>query len=551
MAKRFFLTLFLFPLAAVYVYGLENLAQVRVATFNALGDELLGLWILDRFTENILLWKGDLFDGGVFFPNPKSLAFAETLVLPALFYRLVLFIVGQKLVAYHTTIICLFAANFVAMYLFAREFLSKVAAGMSAAVFTFSMVRLAQLSHIQLLPQFFFPLVALFIYRYEHKPELKYVLKAFLCLVGQFYCSIHLGLILAVSLIPYVVIRLWKKVGRKEFVQSLGIGLALFAMLVVPLAYQYYWVSHHYEITRSIGDVRVGGSNEMNYLSAPAGHSYGTLSSKFQRGINQHEKYFFIGFVALFLSIIALVLYWKVRNAEPRFWKRVLVWSTVFIVLMSMGPNGELYKIFYYLFPGMKSIRMPARFGLAYLFVVGMVVGIGFQLVWQRLGNRSMRYVAGVVIFSLFLLENNLPVSFVRIPKELLGVTMHLRDLPQDKAVAHLPLTADYNRFPGDIGNPINNRETVRMYYSLFHGHPVFNGYSGFWPPSYKKMAELERLKGASPHLISSLRRLGVSYVIINKNIADPGAKARWILLAAESNIIYEDESTYLIEVEG
>src|SRR4029079_11549015 len=122
---------------------------------------------------NLIHHPTNLFYGGIFFPNQSTLAFAEGMWIPSVFFGVFRFLFRSEFTSLYATILSFFVLDFLAMYLFVRRIKGELAGVVSAFVFAFSMVRVSQVVHIELLPQFFFPLVALCIYNYEQEGKIK------------------------------------------------------------------------------------------------------------------------------------------------------------------------------------------------------------------------------------------------------------------------------------------------------------------------------------------------------------------------------------------
>ena len=69
--------------------------------------------------------------------------------------------------------------------------------------------------------------------------------------------------------------------------------------------------------------------------------------------------------------------------------------------------------------------------------------------------------------------------------------------------------------FPTSLNIPLVTNAVPFMYFSIWHGLPMINGYSGFTPPSYEPL--MERLRDfPAPATIDLLRSRGVTHVTVN-----------------------------------
>jgi hypothetical protein len=374
------------------------------------------------------------------------------------------------------------------------------------------MVRLAQMSHIQLLAQFWYPLFARFYYDYHQTRRVKYAALAGLMVLGQIYSGIYLGLMLVSVLTVAFYWELRSQNYSREVVTVIaGVGFFV-ALAVLPLALPYYRMSHLLGLVREIDEARQYSAYVWSFLSPPFESNLSFLARAIPWGRFLHEKHLFVGFVA---AGLAGVCAWETFSTRKKsYWARLLFAGLAFSVWMALGPNALLYAVFYYAFPGFKSLRCPARFGMVYLFFVAFAAAWGANHWLSRQKKGQALLLASVVLWLIW--ENHVRISLVEIPPYLKATAEFLSQTGDQTPLAHLPFRTAYRPFPGDQGNPLNNREAVRMYYGLFHSHPIANGYSGFQPPVYNELVSQE---GDSSALFRALRNAGVGMVVLEKTM--------------------------------
>jgi hypothetical protein len=69
--------------------------------------------------------------------------------------------------------------------------------------------------------------------------------------------------------------------------------------------------------------------------------------------------------------------------------------------------------------------------------------------------------------------------------------------------------------FPTSLNISYVNNAVPFMYFSIWHGLPMINGYSGFTPPGYEPLMEGLR-DFPAPATIGLLRSRGVTHVTVN-----------------------------------
>jgi len=493
-----------------FVFQSPSLSTLKTSLFG-LGDDLLVFYLFEQAWANLTHpFSQPLFGATIFYPHASTLAFSEGFWLPAVFYGILRAALGPFL-AFHAIVISFFALNWVAMFYFCRRFMGTIGAVAAGTIFAFSAIRLAQLSHIQLMPQFFFPLLAAAIWDYETHGNPRALYRASLCFVGQVLCSVNLGMLLAVSLVPYFFVRLIRK-ERAPFLKQLMLPALLTGALLAPFAYEYFSVSRTHHIVRPLAEAHIYGAHITHLLAAHPASFWGPITDGLLKAKGQlHEKRLFLGLVALFLVVIG------VRRKGDRFWFWVLLSTFLFVLLMLQGPQARFYNLFYYGFPAFKGMRVPARFGFTYLFLISIVAGFGADKI-------KARWLLAALLF-FFLFENRIPAGYVQIPNELEAVSDVLAKIDPKLPVAH---------FPMDRHHP------VRAYYSLRHGHRIFEGYSGFIPEPQKQLF----LAAPSEEVLFELNGLGVRYAILEKNV-DP----QWDKIFSTREPFWQNERTALFTI--
>lgn len=502
-------------------------------------DELSFVWIFHRLSDNLLHHRDRILDGRILYPETKSLILSETVVLSSLVYRSLFSLFGNKILSYNLTLLLFFLANYYCMYFFCRLFLKPLGACVAGTIFAFSLVRLAHLQHIHVMPQFLFPVCAYSLFMYETKCRIGWVIATAIALSLQFYFSMTLGMILLITLLPYVLLR---SVGyaRRFHLPRLFLGGALFALLTLPLSYSYFKVSHEKGLERSIKEAGVFSANLKSFFVVPKEHPYaGWLVDGIFGGEHgqRQEKNLFVGFAVLLLACLGAGAFWGSRYPPQLAWRSIVFVVFAFVIVLAMGRNAGLYTLFYHAFPGIKGIRTPARFGLSYLFFMALFAGIGIQVLRERLQKRKVYYCLLGLLFGLFVLDNYLPVRFTEIPKRLQSSTWFLSKKIDTRAVFYLPLT--------------DALDALRMYESLDHTHPLVNGYAGFRPETFGEFRDLADgwfLRGKAENK-EELKRKGVRYLVLEKEPLQQMGLIHWLVEARRADqTVFENDEVLILD---
>jgi hypothetical protein len=78
------------------------------------------------------------------------------------------------------------------------------------------------------------------------------------------------------------------------------------------------------------------------------------------------------------------------------------------------------------------------------------------------------------------------------------------------------------------------------MIYSLEHGAPMLNGYSGFFPKPYLELRNFVNAEFPSNGVISRFAELDVEYLIVARNYCAP--EELLAAVADKLDLIFEDE---------
>lgn len=164
---------------------------------------------------------------------------------------------------------------------------------------------------------------------------------------------------------------------------------------------------------------------------------------------------------------------------------------------------------FYNRFPGFMGIRVPSRFAVFVIFSVTILAGYGLKFLLEMLKKKPLRAsVIGILILFLNLEYLSIPqrIRFIPIKDNIPPTYKWLKDRQEDFSLIEIP-------FHDSIG-----RDSVYLYFSLFHGKKLVNGYSGFIPP------EIFYIRGVFKRFPDSfsleiLKSLRVKYVVLHPNI--------------------------------
>ena len=160
--------------------------------------------------------------------------------------------------------------------------------------------------------------------------------------------------------------------------------------------------------------------------------------------------------------------------------------------LMARGPYSLLM-----LLPGYDSIRVPARFAMLAALCLSVVAALSFARLTSRMG-RTPRWILAVAVAGGILVDS----AIGEMPLRALPLRLSsLEALPGRAPVVELPIG-----FGGD--------DLAAMYRGMYHGRPVVNGYSGFFPSSYDVLRLGFALR--DPQMFDALTAFGPVFVVVD-----------------------------------
>ncbi len=280
----------------------------------------------------------------------------------------------------------------------------------------------------------------------------------------------------------------------RERLVALAAGAAVLFVAMIP-AGRAYMAARSVVGERGRAEVADGSATWRNYLAPPEVNAvYGRVFARFM----QPERRLFPGFVAVALALVGL---WPPLSATRLAYGLGLLLAFD----VSLGFNGLIYRALYDYFLPFKALRIPARMGLMTGFSLAVLAGYGATRLVSRLGSQSMRRAVLVTCGVLMLVEYaSTPLEFWTAPRHPPEV---YADLVRDRGDSP---TAVLFEFP--MGAPV---DPAYLYYSTFHWQYLINGYSGFFPPSYARLARAVQ-NFPDQRSMDAIKSHGARYLVIH-----------------------------------
>jgi hypothetical protein len=498
-------------------------------------DVYFNMWRFAWAAHALSTSPSRLFDGNIFYPEPRTLTFSDAMPVES-FVAVPFLRAGAPPVLVHNIMllagIVLSAAG---IFVLAASLTGSSAAGVTAGiVFAFAPYRFDHYMHMELqwtvwVPWAFWALHRALPAFATGTPESlrrgtatgsrKYGALTGLFVALQFMSSIYYGIFLATLLgLTAVLLLLGLRQDRlKKGVVALAIAGALAAVVVAPYATPYL-ETKEYVGMRSEEKVIPFSARPSSYTVATDGnYLYGERSQARGRA----EQRLFPGILPMLLALVGLLL------RPPSDEAIAYLLALVVAFEMSLGLYGYSFTFLYHHVPIFDSLRAPARLGIFVVFFLALLAAYGQAAIETALPRWGRRVLA-ILICGVLLLEYWVaPLRLVPYPNAAPPLYAWLAQQPRG-VVAEFPLPR-VDTLPG--------HEPRYAYMSTFHWMPTVNGYSGYYPPSYlRRIEELRRMPDA--RALAQLRRDAVRYVIIHTALYDSDqADTVLATLSAESQI--------------
>jgi hypothetical protein len=189
------------------------------------------------------------------------------------------------------------------------------------------------------------------------------------------------------------------------------------------------------------------------------------------------------------------------RRMDP--WERGFLLSGAVSFLLSFPL---VYIPLMQVMPGMSGMRVPARFAAFFELTVVWFAARGLDALLSRMGRPTGRRLAlAGLSLAVFLELLPRPLTWVPVAREeeFPEVYRWLAGRDDVRALIELPLRTDAS-------------ETAYMYYSTLHWKPIANGFSGFIPPSYDRIAGRLRSFLPDTEAVDLLAREGITHVVVH-----------------------------------
>jgi len=442
-----------------------------------------------------------------------------------MFVAPVYWISSNAVLAHNVAFIGSYVLAATGMYLLARFLCGRRdAAVLAALVFAFGPFRAGHVSHLQVLLSGWMPITLWLLHRYFAAPSWRSAAAFAAAFALQ---ALSNGYFLFFLALPVAMVA-WFELARRRgqwptFVPQLAAAAALILAAIAPFAIVYANLRRQ-GFQRDTGDWVNFSADVGSYLFVAGGvRFWGWL-----HGASNSEAQLFPGLTMATLAALALIPGLRIANSvespipHPQsqiVTVRLYAAIAAIAFVLSLGPEPRAwghqflpsgpYLWLARIVPGLDGLRVPARISVVMYLALSVVAACGAARLLEVLSTRTRR-LAFFAIAAFALVEG------AAVPLQTAAVDGHGR--PRDRAVyqwlaASVPGAA--------LELPIREWDItptlIYQYATLFHGHPIVNGYSGYGSALQAFLAgppldELETFDRA----LAMLRAVAIRYVLVH-----------------------------------
>jgi hypothetical protein len=537
--------------AAVVVWLTWPLAEhahthISNASVAAEFDSLYSAWVLSHESRALAEAPSRLADGKIYHPTAAAVFYGPSALGALPYFAPVYALSGNPALAINVVLVLCTALTAVGLHLVIHAWTGDHAAGAIAA-FAFLTCRWVLFGFVAVTPHLsvlqYFPWIV-FLAAGPVAGARRWLSLLVLVVLQCLTDLVYVALAVLAPLAAIAIARVLRRESRRDGVRLiLLLAMALVVLSPVVLSYA--------NVRRAIPDIRQNTVWEAMELPLE-------ITNLFSKTVLLTGRPTTVAPAAVALAaiggVVALLRRARRRRAESgvrasrnddaqsKGWGPALLWVAVG-TLISLPPtlawNRRTFTSPLGLLAGWtplyEVIRAPSRLGVAALFGLCLLAGLGFAELTRALRSRTRsapvpRAASAVLAAASMWLMYALPprggqpfparYPLLAVPQLPPSFERFLR--AGSEPLLHLPALSRTSRWP------VPAWHARAMYLSISHGRPLLNGYSSYWPPGFIERMELaERLPDATA-LAELVRETGVALVWVHLGDMTMTSRARW-----------------------
>lgn len=458
------------------------------------GDALFSVWRLAWVAHQLRANPLRLFDANIFYPEPRTLAYSDAVLLPAIAVAPLHWAGLEPVTVYTLTLLLAFVLNGLSACVLAHRLTGSIAGGIFAGVvFAFAPFRFDHFDHLEMQFSFWLPLAILA----WHQAVAAQTARSYLRVAGLAACQVLSCIYYGVFLLTWlpVVTAVWffrrPRAALEACAWILLPPLAVLAIYSVP-----YLRNRDRLGERPRSDAAAWSAKVGDFVTAPPTNIvFGSTATH-----SVPERRLFPGLTAAVLMTVAL---WP-----P--WDRIRALHAAGLALalqLAFGFNGFVYRVLYDWVLPYRGLRVPARAYILVLLGVSILAGFGVARVVRRISRRAVAGAVSAALVVMTCAEYFSKPALKTIDTHVSGWYGSLCGM-HDAVLFEWPVTV-----PWRLENMV---DVEYMYRSTRHWRPLLNGYSGNYPASYIELLLITRTfpdTGSLQHL----QRAGATVLVVHE----------------------------------
>ncbi len=467
-------------------------------------DYVLNSWAISWVAHQLPRHPTRLFDANIFYPERRSLAYSEAMIVQGVLAMPVRALGGSAVLAFNLVLLAGLALTSWSFWLLIRRWTGSVAAAyVGGTLAGFNASVLVRLPHLQAQHLEFVPVMLFALDRLLERRQTRDALLLGLGFALQGLTSIYLLVFSTWMLILAVLARAWQWLRRDPLgaVRGFVVAGAVGTLLLSPYLLAYYRLHLQAGFERSVVEAQMFSGSWIDYLSTGARLHFWLWSHRFFFAAVGPA---FPGVVCIVLALLAAA--WKETRSDPRV--VMCAAAAVGCAAISWVPHAPFYPILHNAIPLFRAVRVGGHLGQFVVMMLAIVAGFGMAGLAKRYGTRTWWTALAA---GLFLAVN---VEALRAPlgyREYTGIPKIYDDVARiadpNVVLAEIPLYSPR----------LAHGNAPYMLFSTRHWRPILGGYSGFTPASFVTIYDAVQSFPDDGSLVA-LHGLGVTHVVVHRS---------------------------------
>lgn len=528
-SKKAFGTLVVVIYATMAVWSTWPLARcpttcLPMGTSNSLTVPMFNLWTIWWNAEGFLQGANSYWNAPIFHPTQNTFAFSEpqttTILMAPIFW-----FTHSRVLAYNMYLWLSLLLN----GLFTCLLLRKLNVNRSIAIVGGAMLLLLPIVHwqqdvLQLTPLWGILWTWTVLLKISRNPSLLRGVELGFAFGLTFLTCSHQGLFLVV-LLAGAIWTMWKRFLNPNLWATFVIGICVAAVMTSPVIFHLRKAAEDNSFKRDPTTVFQLSALPGDYTASTGGQliDFDICAAREQSRLS--PGWFKIGF-----AVIGVTL--GLKRKRWRWWTMFMLSTMLLAFLLSLGPNLRIddwqpwWTLTEYC-PGFSQVRNVFRFAFFVQMTIVLLAAQGLYGAFMISRSICSKKLQGYLVKPTFLILCLLAVFEVIPASPALGTVPRAErhagwiqfireNTHPNHAIACVPFAGGFKVKDFEI-------TTQWMYFGTFHGIPLVNGYSGFFPDEYFNICEAINAESPSEEVFRKLADASVEFLVVQRLSGNEG----------------------------